>query len=68
VIVCINALHVMNVVNNMNNSISLNSETDSDETVTLKLIPAWFEAINMFCLIDRAGLYECPPNHRIVKK
>ena len=51
----------------MNNSISLNSETDSDESMALALTPAWFEAINMFCLIDRAGLYRNPPVHRIVK-
>ena len=56
------------VWNNMNNSISLNSETDSDESMALVLTPAWFEAINMFCLIDRAGLYQPPPNHRIVIK
>jgi len=51
----------------MNNSIMLNSQTDSDKSMALVLTPAWFEAINMFCLIDRAGLYQDPPNHRIVK-
>ena len=25
------------------------------------------EAVNMFSWIDRAGLYQDPPNHRIVK-
>jgi len=54
-------------VNNMNNSISLNSETDSGESMGLLLTPAWFQAVNMFSWIDKAGLYQDPPNHKVIK-
>lgn len=51
----------------MNNSISLNSQDDTPSTMGLMLTPAWFLACEIFCLIDKAGLYQDPPNHRIVK-
>lgn len=52
---------------NMNNSIYLNSQDDTDSTMGLILTPAWFQAVNMFSWIDRAGLYQDPPNHRVIK-
>ena len=51
----------------MNNPISLNSQDDTPSSMGLLITPAWFKAISVFCLIDRAGLYEEPPNHRVIK-
>ena len=53
---------------NMNNSIPLNSVTYSDESMEIVgVYLAWLKAVDMFCMIDDAGLYQDPPNHRIVK-
>lgn len=52
----------------MNNSISLNIKTDSEESMEIVgVYLAWLKAVDMFCMIDDAGLYSDPPNHRIVK-
>tara|TARA_Y100001963_G_C6787721_1_gene453827 strand:- start:3739 stop:3876 length:138 start_codon:yes stop_codon:yes gene_type:complete len=33
----------------------------------LLITPAWFKAVNAFALLDKAGVYEEPPNHRVIK-
>jgi hypothetical protein len=52
----------------MNNPISLNSQDDSDKSTELVgVYMAWLKTVNIFCVIDDAGLYQDPPNHEVIK-
>jgi len=33
----------------------------------LQITPAWWKAVSVFTLIDRAGLYQEPPIHKVIK-